>query len=78
MELSQSNDLLITVDCGIVSYDEVAYANSLGLDVIISDHHEPGDVLPDAIAVLNRNGMIVLIHSGLGRSGVAYKLVKLG
>ncbi|NLY10591.1 MAG: single-stranded-DNA-specific exonuclease RecJ [Firmicutes bacterium] len=77
MELSQSNDLLITVDCGIVSYDEVAYANSLGLDVIISDHHEPGDVLPDAIAVLNpKRNDCTYPFKDLAGVGVAYKLVE--
>lgn len=46
-------DLLITVDCGIGSPDEVSLAKSLGMDVIICDHHPPSGALPDADAVLN-------------------------
>ncbi len=46
-------DLMITVDCGISGIEEVEYANSLGLDTIITDHHEPIEILPNAIAVIN-------------------------
>ncbi len=42
---------MITVDCGISGIEEVEYANSLNLDTIITDHHEPLEVLPNAIAV---------------------------
>ncbi len=45
--------LMITVDCGITAREEVEYANSLGLDVIITDHHEPHDSLPAAYAIIN-------------------------
>lgn len=45
--------LIITVDCGISSVDEIAYAKSLGMDVIITDHHEPPPVLPEAVATIN-------------------------
>ena len=45
--------LIITVDCGITAIDEVKLANSLGIDVVVTDHHEPGEVLPDAIAVVD-------------------------
>lgn len=45
--------LLITADCGISSKEEVAYANSLGMDVIILDHHTVPDELPDAVAAVN-------------------------
>lgn len=45
--------LMITVDCGISGIDEVDYANSLGLETIITDHHEPSDTLPKAIAVVD-------------------------
>jgi single-stranded-DNA-specific exonuclease len=45
--------LIIALDCGIKSVDKIAYANSLGIDFIICDHHTPGDTLPDAVAVLD-------------------------
>ncbi|MDW2995230.1 MAG: single-stranded-DNA-specific exonuclease RecJ [Alphaproteobacteria bacterium] len=46
-------DLLITVDCGISGVDEVAYARSLGLSVVVTDHHSPDAVVPDADAIVN-------------------------
>ncbi len=45
--------LVITVDTGISAYDEVDHANALGLDVIITDHHEPPEKLPNAFSVIN-------------------------
>jgi single-stranded-DNA-specific exonuclease len=45
--------LIIALDCGIKSVDKIAYANTLGIDFIICDHHTPGDTLPDAVAVLD-------------------------
>ncbi|WP_113651939.1 single-stranded-DNA-specific exonuclease RecJ [Pedobacter namyangjuensis] len=45
--------LIIALDCGIRSIDKIAYANSLGVDFIICDHHLPGDELPKAVAVLD-------------------------
>lgn len=47
--------LLITVDCGVSNYDEIAYADSIGLDTIVLDHHEVPQTLPPAIAVINTN-----------------------
>lgn len=53
-KISEENcALLITVDCGISSHNEVSYANSLGLTVIITDHHEINNGLPSAYAVIN-------------------------
>jgi single-stranded-DNA-specific exonuclease RecJ len=49
----QAVSLLITVDCGISNVAEVGYASRLGLEVIITDHHRPANVLPAAAAVLN-------------------------
>lgn len=46
-------DLLITVDCGITSVKEADYAKEVGLDLIITDHHECQEVIPDALAVIN-------------------------
>ncbi len=50
----QSNGiaLIITVDCGIRSPKEVMFAKSLGMEMIITDHHEPGEEIPDAVAVI--------------------------
>jgi len=45
--------LIITVDCGISSVDEISYANSLGMSVIVTDHHEPPIKLPEAAALIN-------------------------
>jgi len=49
----QGFTLIIALDCGIKSNDKVIYANSLGIDFIICDHHLPGDDIPEAIAVLD-------------------------
>lgn len=49
----QGVSLIVTVDCGVTAVEEVAYARELGVDVIICDHHEPGDQLPPGIAVLD-------------------------
>ena len=46
-------DVILTVDNGIVSFDEVDYANKYGIDVIVTDHHTPREKLPNAIAVVN-------------------------
>lgn len=45
--------LIITVDCGITAIEETDYANKLGMDVIICDHHQPKEQLPPALAVLD-------------------------
>ncbi|QJR21858.1 Single-stranded-DNA-specific exonuclease RecJ [Brevinematales bacterium NS] len=50
---SEGFDLIITVDCGITAIDEVKLASKLGLDVIITDHHEPRQQLPEALALIN-------------------------
>ena len=45
--------LIIVLDCGIKAVDEIAYARSQGIDIIICDHHVPDEVLPPAVAILN-------------------------
>jgi single-stranded-DNA-specific exonuclease RecJ len=52
-EIAEKARLLITVDCGISNVDEVALARELGLTVIITDHHRPPEILPDADAVMD-------------------------
>ncbi len=51
--LNAGVSLIITVDNGIVAFDEVLYAKELGIDVIITDHHKPRETLPEALAVIN-------------------------
>ncbi|MFH0854474.1 MAG: DHH family phosphoesterase [bacterium] len=45
--------LIITVDCGVSNFEEVDYGNSLGMDIIITDHHQPQEKLPNGYAILN-------------------------
>ena len=69
-------DLVITVDNGISAIDEVAYANSIGLDIVITDHHLPKDKIPSALAVVDPlqpdDESPCKILAGVG---VAFKLV---
>ena len=73
-----SPSILLTCDTGITEYTVVDYANSLGVDVIITDHHEPQDTLPKALAIVNphllNDGENPL--AGLPGVGVAYKLIE--
>lgn len=50
---SREVKLIIALDCGIKANEEISYAKSIGIDFIICDHHLPGDVLPDTVAVLD-------------------------
>lgn len=72
----QGADLLISVDCGISAFDEVDYLNSIGLDVIITDHHQPvGAKVPDALAVINPlQPGCKYPYKNLAGVGIAYKL----
>lgn len=69
--------LVVTVDSGIVDVEPVARANELGMDVIITDHHLPGEKLPPAFAVVNPNARADETYPfrALCGSGVAWKLV---
>ena len=51
--VKNGTQLMITVDCGISAVEEIEYANSLGIQTIITDHHEPGNELPKAYAVID-------------------------
>lgn len=68
--------LLITLDCGIKSAELVAYAQSLGIDVIICDHHTPDDNLPAALAILNpKQEDCKYPYKELSGCGIGFKLI---
>src|SRR5690606_9519821 len=68
-------ELIVTVDTGISAYDEVNYAASLGIDVVVTDHHEPPEQLPQAYAVVNpKQEHCPYPFKGLAGVGVAFKL----
>lgn len=82
----QGTSLVVTVDCGIRSVEEVAYGQRLGLDLIVTDHHSVGEALPPAVAVIDpkidtrrrleegrTNGYPEDMLAGVG---VAYKLAQ--
>jgi single-stranded-DNA-specific exonuclease len=68
--------VVITVDCGSTDHEEIRYANKLGMDVIVTDHHELPDGPPPAFAVINpkQNGC-QFPFKGLAGVGVAFNLV---
>lgn len=69
--------LVITVDCGIRSVVEVAFGNSLGLDLIITDHHHVGEQVPPALAAINpKQRDCSYPFKELAGVGLAYKLVQ--
>lgn len=73
-EIAEQGDaLLITVDCGVNYPDEVALARSLGLDVVVTDHHRPGDVLPEGPVIHAAVGAYP--HANLCGVGLALKLL---
>ncbi|MDP2364769.1 MAG: single-stranded-DNA-specific exonuclease RecJ, partial [Ignavibacteria bacterium] len=77
--IKENNDakLLISVDCGITAIEETAYANQLGMDVIICDHHQPKDELPNALAVLDPlKPNCGYPFNYLSGAGVAFKLAQ--
>lgn len=68
--------VMVTVDCGSSNYEETALANSLGMDVIISDHHEVPEKVPPAYALLNPKQKDCLFpFKGLAGVGVAFNLL---
>ncbi len=70
-------DLVITVDTGISAVEEAEEARRLGLDLIITDHHEPPSVLPEALAVINpKKPACPYPFKGLAGVGVAFKLAQ--
>ena len=79
IDYAEDNDvpLIIALDCGIKSIDHVNYANSKNIDFIICDHHRPGDILPDAIAVLDpKREDCSYPYDELCGCGVGFKLIQ--
>jgi len=75
--IAEKARVMVTVDCGMRSVDEVAYAQSLGMDVIVTDHHSVGPALPPAIAVINpRRRDCPPTFDQLAGVGVAYRLAQ--
>ena len=73
----QGCTLIITLDCGIKAVEKVAYAKSKGIDVIVCDHHTPGDELPAAVAVLNmKREDCPYPYKDLSGCGVGFKLAQ--
>jgi single-stranded-DNA-specific exonuclease len=73
----EGQNLIITVDCGIRSSEEVAFANRLGLDVIVTDHHSIGPDLPPALAAINpKRADCPYPFKGLAGVGLAFKLAQ--
>ena len=69
--------LVITVDCGIRSIGEVEFANEIGLDMIITDHHSIGEQVPPALAVINpKREDCEYPELMLAGVGIAYKLAQ--
>lgn len=69
--------LIIALDCGIKSIDHVNYAKEKGIDFIICDHHRPGEVLPDAVAVLDpKREDCSYPYDELCGCGVGFKLIQ--
>src|SRR6185503_7431868 len=68
----EETGLVLTVDCGITAVEEVSHAKELGLDVVVTDHHRPGETLPDCPVVATRPSDYPFPE--LCGTGVVYKL----
>ena len=69
--------LMITVDCGISAIDEIEYANSLKIETVITDHHEPAESIPNAIAVVDaKRKDNKYPFNKLAGVGVVFKLIQ--
>ena len=69
--------LIIALDCGIRAVNQVDYANEKGVDFIICDHHNPGDKIPEAVAILNpKQTDCDYPYKELSGCGVGFKLIQ--
>ena len=74
---NQGYRLMLTVDCGITGIDEIDYANSLGIETIVTDHHEPAEELPKAIAVIDaKRKDNIYPFNQLAGVGVVFKFIQ--
>lgn len=75
--IDTNTDLIVSVDCGITAVEETEQAKEHGIDVIICDHHNVGDVIPDAVAVLDpKRSDCNYPFNGLSGAGVGFKLIQ--
>ncbi len=73
---NENVSLIVTVDNGISAFNEVEYANSLGIDTIITDHHQPPERLPEAVAVVDPHRTDCMsAFKNLAGVGVVFKLI---
>ena len=73
----KGTNLIITVDCGISAIEEIDYAISLGMDVLVTDHHEVGETLPNALAVIDaKRKDNTYPFQSLAGVGVVFKLIQ--
>lgn len=71
----QGVKVVITTDCGVSNYEETLYANGIGMDVIITDHHEVPEKIPPALAIINpKQDGCAFPFKGLAGVGVAFNL----
>ena len=74
---NRGTNLIITVDCGISAIDEVNYAKELGMDIIVTDHHEVGENIPEALAVIDaKRKDNTYPFQALAGVGVVFKLIQ--
>ncbi len=79
IDYASDNDctLIIALDCGVKAIEQVAYAKERGIDFIICDHHRPGDILPEAVAVLDpKREDCSYPYDELCGCGVGFKLIQ--
>lgn len=73
---NQNGSLIITVDCGISNFEEIKHANDLQIDVIVTDHHNPPEILPEAVLILDpKTQDSEYPFHDISGAAVAYKLV---
>lgn len=74
--INEGVQLLITLDCGIKATEQIARARAAGIDVIVCDHHEPGDEIPDAIVLDPKRKDCKYPYKELSGCGVGFKLLQ--